>query len=375
MNCQGTSTIATVALGLFSALAVRAASAQESATRQRPVLVGTISLESTLFTRIVAAKLLSPTEALIIDRSGEQSRVGLRDGRAKSIARSGGGPGELSGRGASMHWVGHGLLQHDVGGMRVIRRRPNGEHVATNAVQSQTPGTAPRRQLAVGDGVVEITTPYGGRNARDPFVHVLHPRGRRVDTLASIRSDLVLVDKVWPNRTILDMESLGTGALGAWAVTPDSQMVLADGSTGWLRWLRIRNGQVQETRRARLPAQTLPGTSAEVARVLADVVQRSRRLSPSVRIVPREPHPTRSLVTDLVAMRDGTVVAAQSPFGGETLWTVIDDNARATARFSLPEGEKVQDQLGGLYLVSGVDQDQLPVLKLYRIPTSAGSSE
>ena len=281
--------------------------------------------------------------------------------------REGSGPGEFLV--PSLPKVDSVLTVTDVRLGRIVRFSLEGEHLETTR-QERRPVTPGGMEVPLGDvfplpddyliGATAGWYSFGGSAASDPFSHVLlfHPDGSRVDTLASYHIDTGRWDA--PGRLGGNIEP-GLGTSGAWVVMGDSLAVLADGISGTLTRLRIRDGlPVADTFDLGMRARPVSD------RDMADIEARLREEKPDIpRRIEFEMAKGWSVATGILPGENGEFWLRQAVEGEGQEWVVVRPGSPRKWSVTFPDRFALRAIHDG-YLY-GVARDELDVASVARI--------
>ncbi len=255
----------------------------------------------------------------------------------RAFGRAGGGPGEFSCPGTEVAVEDSLLVVQDLQQRRVSRFTFDGRLRATVRLEGNSSPTTLERSYSLRSGArLAVTGARIGTGASNlNSLVMLHSPAGRVDTLARIRSDVVLV--TFPTG-LGGPSPAGFGAGGGWAVFRDSLVAIADGYAAVVRWHDVSNdpARVVRTERIAATAREVSGTdlAAMEARLRRDASPQSQVRRPDATFVEA---PSRwSVATRAVFGQDGTLFVA----GGRrvepvTEWTAFPATG-APYRFQLP---------------------------------------
>ncbi len=367
-----------LAVSLSSASAAQTASIRE-ATARRALTVGgdDAAGDAYLFLSLVDAKVLPNGNLAVLDRGESNLRLFDAHGRfLRSTGRKGQGPGEFSNP-TTIRVAGNRLLVH-AGGNRIAAFDLDGKHLRTTGVDLDSlrhPRVALRHgwvlQKRSAATLATVSTPK-----RDLFEYaILQRRGRRgADTVATIARGLFV--ELLNGRAGNSSSSFGNS--GDFGVLADSIVVVVDGTTGSVRWLRLDEHAVTVVREERIPLPIRPVTATDLEREERRMAGRGGGVSLSTgggRAAPRD-RTFRAIVAPAVfsvatAVRvspDGHVwVQIPDDPQGSKLWLIYPPTG-APLRVALVKGF-VPFDVHGLRIIGlqRVGADELPAVVAYDV--------
>lgn len=321
-----------------------------------------------------AGPVRSAPDGRIYVLDGRQCQIKMFDQRGVyrgAFGRSGAGPGEFSCRGMLVTTEQDGIVVTDLTQSRVVRYSFSGAHLSTTAMPGGEAGlvrgTALRNGFTVRDEGISLRRADTQSPTFDPYTYVVLRRAsqRRVDTLASIRRDHLLV-RLPDGR--LRPATAGFGNGGAWAVWRDSVVAIVDGYAGAVRWFVISASGARITRTTSLGVVGRAVTSADLRamerRVPEDPLLRAMRVVPAS---VAEPPAFWSAATDAKFADDGALwVGAPSEAGRPRVWTVFPLGGQ-DYRVSIPGDVTLSSARGEIVYCVGTNEDDIPVVRVYRI--------
>jgi hypothetical protein len=286
----------------------------------------------------------------------------------RGFGRAGGGPGELSCPGTDLSVDDSLIVATDVQQRRVSRFTMSGRFLETSKLAGNTSPTVMERSYALRNGTrLGVTGARIGTGASSfSNTLVMYDAAGKPDTLASIRSDMVLV--MFPTG-LGGPTTAGFGAGGAWALHRDSVVAVADGYAGVVRWLDVSRGPARVVRTERMTTAARPVTRADLAAMEA----RLRRAAPPQSQIRRPDAtfvdaPTQwSVATRAVFGADGTLyVAGSKGLGLNTEWTVFPVTG-ASFRIRLPSAFYLASAQGNRLYGWAASTDGTPVVQVYEV--------
>jgi hypothetical protein len=329
--------------------------------------------ESLWFDFLVGLRVFPGGSVAVVSRKTHNIRVFGPGGRlVRTFARKGQGPGELSDPGG-LSLAGDRLwLSAGIG--RVAVFDTSGRHIRTfvpDVDSVRNPQIGMRHQWVLTKRMPQpatVRTPINQLKAH----FVLRRARAKPDTIASVALGL----HVELGNAIVGTVSQTFFPTGDVSVIGDSVVVVADGMTGEIRWIRLDRDSARVVRREILPFPRRPVTSTD----LADAV---RLMQTSGRGVatgdaptgglhrmfrPIDPPPVWSVARKLLASADGYIWihAADAP-NGDRVWVLYPPEG-APIRFALPRRFVGRDVLGRrIYGDERVGSDVVTALTVYEV--------
>ena len=257
---------AVVLLGLLvvgrSPAAVAAAQASpENAVPRLELEIGrTPDDDDFYFERVVDIAVDTDGRLFVLDNGANDVKVFDSRGRfLHSFGREGSGPGEFNVP-IALTLTNDSLIVTDGMLRRVTVFDLDGKHLRTERLPTLEQDRPMYRVIPLrGGAIASITIPQfsDSRAAHDPYIRILVRQSpdRGADTLATIRGDGVLYTVAGPSRA-RGMFTPGFGDGGAWAVSGDTLLAVADGYSGEIRWFNF-----DHTGRHLQASATIQGTS------------------------------------------------------------------------------------------------------------------
>lgn len=314
------------------------AQAPERLTLQRVWEIGRES-DPITFMRVVSLAVTRDGEAIVADNQNRMVVRISRDGRfAGHVGRQGQGPGEY--QMPAMVRTDSLIRVFDPMQRRVTEFTLTGERRSTRSLDAIAGLNVSRLWPTKGGMLAGATSPSWVMTGRGPapgsnpdiIVFQSSDRGGRIDTLLVYHSGAAVFHPR-SGSAVSGLAEAAMGPGGAWAMDGDSVVVVADGTSGEVRWIRVGSPPAVIRRgRINLPVRRTEDRDRSAA--LSLLRSQGRELPPDpVIILP----PVWSIATHVVVMADRSVwIRNGNAHDNRNLWTVFDSGGQRLVQ--LPAG-------------------------------------
>ena len=322
----------------------------------------------------IASVVATPAgDLFVLDRTESDIKVFNRQGRyLRTVARRGSGPGELSGPPFTMLRTDSAIVVTDIMLRRNVYFGFDGKHLRTLSHARETSGnqlSAPQTTLPMRKGwALRISPPQSVDFNPDPFSHVMvHSSVQaRTDTLARIRSDILIIDRNNGKKIRRDIASTRVGDGGAWAAYADSLVVLVDGYEGTVRWVDFETGVPRMRRTERLAGVSVPTTMKDFEGAKDAALRAWRKINPQTEITVVEMPPRHTLADRALFSDDASLWVGAPPKGDSSTWTVFPRSGPSFA-VVLPAQFHLTYIQGNRLYGHGVGPDDTPQVFVYEL--------
>jgi len=373
--------LACLFIGSLPATSIAAQASPDNISAKLDFEIGRAPENDDFFLNHVAGIAVDPSGRIFVLDNGENEvKVFDRRGRfLNSFGREGTGPGEFT-RPIALRLTNDSLVVTDGLQRRISIFALDGTHLKTERLPSLENDRPVYMVVSLrGGALASISSPQlsDTKEIHDPFTRIFLGRSgvRTVATLASIRSDGVLFTVPGPRR-VRGMFIPGFGDGGAWALSGDTLIAVADGYSGAVRWFAF------DSSGHRLVASaTVAGTPRRVsARDLeeADRRHRDKSKNPADRREKRifsDPPAYWSRITRAVFADDGNLWIAGATTGGNSAaWTVLGPNGRRAFGIALPRSFVLEAVHRGRLYGRSTSNEGTPVIQVYSLVNVAKRS-
>jgi hypothetical protein len=363
-------------LRLLLVLLALAASAQSLAGQSPSVSPDDLRLvveipaadDEIFFARVAGITVAAGGRIFVLD--ADRKEPSIRAFRADgafigNVGRVGSGPGEYRQPG-SILLRGNELVVPDAQQRRWVRFTLEGTPVRTErfGADESRYGVTPYA-LRGGATLVLATAIFSSDPAvgYDPHHRLLFRSvgAASFDTIGVFRSEFI----GYRSSSRFGMTSSGVGNGGAWALSGDSLLAVANGYDGSVRWYAIQDGHAHGVRSATVAGESRPVTSRDRSR-LHDRLR--RELPGSEGLTFDDPPPIWSRITRALFADDGALWLGRPSDESGTLWSVFPSDRRAEPyTVVVPPGFTLYAVHSGRLYGSATADDE-PVVRVYLLP-------
>ncbi|MBA3560185.1 MAG: 6-bladed beta-propeller [Gemmatimonadaceae bacterium] len=366
--------LACLFIGSLTATSIAAQASPEKVSAKLELEIGRAPENDDFFlNRVVGIAVDASGRIFVLDNGENDVKVFDRRGRfLNSFGREGTGPGEFT-RPIALRLTNDSLVVTDGLQRRISIFALDGTHLKTERLPSLENDRPMYMAVSLrGGALASISSPQlsDTKENHDPYTQIVVRRSgvRTADTLASIRSDGVFFTVPGPRRS-MGAFSPGFGDGGAWALSGDTLIAVADGYSGAVRWFVF-----DSTGHHLMASATVAGTTRRAsARDLEEASRRHRETAsnPADRREKRifsDPPAYWSRITRAVFADDGNLwIAGATTGGASSAWTVLAPNGRRVFGIPLPRSFVLEAVHRGRLYGRSTSAEGTPVIQVYSL--------